>query len=119
MAIDWNDSSQLYQQGRWALGEGDKDKARELLLNSYDLAPHYKTAELLGEMYFDEENYVEALKYFAAAAGLNRGPHRARFYLAKTWIKLGEKDNAIDNLNEALRLKKDYKSARELLDSLS
>ncbi|MBZ0167597.1 MAG: hypothetical protein K8I00_12395, partial [Candidatus Omnitrophica bacterium] len=79
MPLDWNNSSQLYQQGRWALGEGDVDKARELLLASYHLAPHYKTAELLGEMFLDEDNLVESLKYLAAAVGLNRSPFRARY----------------------------------------
>lgn len=118
MPIDWNDSSQLYQQGRWSLGEGDTDKARELLLASYHLAPHYKTAELLGEMFLDDGDLVEALKYLAAAAGLNRTPFRARYLLAKVWLALEEKDNAIDNLEEALRLKEDYQSARDLLESL-
>ncbi|MCA9403302.1 MAG: hypothetical protein KC897_05930 [Candidatus Omnitrophica bacterium] len=118
MTLDWDSSAQLYQQGRWALGEGDIAKGKEFLLESYHRAPHYKTAELLGELFLEQCEFLDALKYLSAAVGLNSRPFKSRYLLARAWLALEEKEDAIFNLEEALRLKEDFRSARELLETL-
>ncbi len=119
MPLDWNNSAQLYQQGRWALGEGDTAQGKACLLESFELAPHYKTAELLGEVFLEEGDLVAALKFLATAVGLNSRPYKSRYLLARVWLALEEKEEAVFNLEEALRLKDDFKSARELLEYLA
>lgn len=119
MSLDWNNSAQLYQQGRWALGEGDVAQGKAFLLESYELAPHYKTAELLGELFLQEGELISSLKYLAAAVGLNSCPFKSRYLLAQVWIALEEREGAISNLQEAIRLKDDFQAAKELLHEIT
>src|SRR5688572_2826697 len=104
----------LYQDGRSAMAEGEFKTAAQKLLKSADLSPHFKTYESLGECYLFLGDFLQAVKYSAAAAGIGNNQFRARFILAKALIGVGHEDWALDKLNEALQMRPDYKAASDL-----
>jgi tetratricopeptide (TPR) repeat protein len=119
MTIDHNNAYNLYYEGRSAMDAGDLHTAVEKFKQSLGLFPHFKALELLGECLLRRNEFPEAILYLAAAAGLGQKEFRAQFLLAKALLAVGEEADAIAQLKEALALNPNYKSAKELLDSLS
>lgn len=109
----------LYQEGRSAMKSGDFDVAIKKLQKSADLAPHFKTLESVGECFLEQKNYSQAIIYLAASAGLGNKPSRPYFLLAKALLAFGEKEKAIDKLNEVLEINPNYKAAKNLLIEIS
>lgn len=109
----------LYLEGKAAMSEGKYSIAAEKLLKSADLSPHFKTYEILGECFLFLEDFLQAVKYAAAAAGIGNNQFRSRFLLAKALVGIGHHDWAKDKLEEALEMKPDYRAARELLEQIS
>lgn len=108
----------LYEAGRSAMSKGDLKEAIGQFVESQRAAPHFKTLELLGECLLRKGEYPEAVIYLAAAAGLGTNQYRPRLLLAQALSALGEKDEAIDKLGEALTINPDYKGAKDLLEEL-
>ena len=97
---DYDQALNLYEQGKSAMESGDIDVALEKCL-------------LL------KDQHSEAMVCLAAAAGLGLKQFRPRFLLAKAHLAVGEREDAISQLKEALRLNPNYKSASELLKELA
>ena len=116
---DYDGAMDLYEQGRSAMQLGDIDVAMDKFRQSIRESPHFKTLELLGECLLLKDQHCEAIVYLAAAAGLSLKQFRPRFLLAKAHLAVGEREDAINQLKEALRLNPNYKSASELLKELS
>jgi tetratricopeptide (TPR) repeat protein len=113
-----DNSSELHDEGVAAMKARDYDTAVKKLTGAADLSPHFKTYELLGECYLELKDFPRAIKYAAAAAGIGNNQFRSRFILAKALFEYGNVQWAVDKLNEALRMKPDYKSAKEMLERL-
>lgn len=64
------------------------------------------------------ERLREAVLYLAAAAGLGTNDYRARYLLSQALDLLEQREDAIKQLEIALDLNKNYRSARELLAKL-
>jgi tetratricopeptide (TPR) repeat protein len=111
-------SSQLHDEGTRAMKLSDYSAAVEKFTDAANLHPHFKTYELLAECYVELKNFPEAIKYAAAGAGLGNNQFRSRFILAKALAEYGEFQWAVDKLNEALRMKPDYKAAKDMLAKL-
>lgn len=111
----------LYDQGRNQLKSGNSRMAIELLKESFNLVPHYKTSELLGEALMIDQQHINAVLYLAAAAGLGKNQFRSKFLLAKALLALGDewKADAIEHIQESIRLNPDYRAAKELLKELT
>ena len=88
------------------------------MIASLPRSPHFKTLELLGVCYQKLGRFADAVVYLAAAAGLGNGQFRGRFLLAEVLLALGETEDAVLKLKEALALNPGYRSARELLARL-
>ena len=110
----------LYDQGRAALTGGARDQGIQLLAQSAELSPHFKTFEVLGAALLDRGDVSGAVLRLAAAAGLGPRQSKPRFLLAQAQLKLGVeyRDDAARHLVDCLKLNPDYASARTLLDSI-
>ena len=64
-------------------------------------------------------SYGELLCFLAAAVGISNGQFRSYFLLAQALIGLNEVEKAREKLNQALEINPDYKTARELLSTIS
>lgn len=96
----------------------DLESAISLFDQSVQLEPHFKTLELLGECLLTLGRHKEAVVPLAASAGLGNKPYRALYLLAQALNAAGRKTEALEKLDQAIEMKPDYKSARELLDRL-
>lgn len=112
-------ASQLYQRGREAMDIGDHESAIRLFEESAAIDPHFKTLELLGECLLKMRRYHPAIMPLAAAVGLGNKPFRALYLLAQALDESGSRRNAIEKLEEAIRINPDYKAARELMAKLN
>ena len=110
--------STLYQRGRAAMEAGETESAVRLFQESASIDPHFKTLELLGECLLKLGRHHEAVISLAASIGLGTKVYRAMFLLAKALDESGFRRNAIEKLEEAIAIKPDYKSARDLLEQL-
>lgn len=93
MKDDLPQSSELYRQARQMMNEGRLEKAIALFEQSVELAPHFKSLELLGECLFRLNRLREAVVPLAAATTLNRGV-RAPSLLAEVFLKLEDYQHA-------------------------
>lgn len=108
----------LYQQGRRAMEADELDRAIEFFHGALKAGPHAKSFELLGECHLRLQQYADAARALQSAVELGDRPFRALFLLAQTRRAQGKRQEAVEHLQTALRLKSDYKSARELLNTL-
>ncbi len=111
-------SSTLYHQGREAMAAGDLESSIRFFEESAQIEPHFKTLELLGECFLKRGQHGEAIIPLAASVGLGNKPYRALYLLARALHTVGRRAEAIEKLNQTVQMKPDYKSAKELLDSI-
>ena len=107
--INYDESCSLYEKGREAIDDNRPWEAVELFEKSIGLYPHFKACESAGECCLCIDESVKAVLYLSAAAGLGNNAFRARYLLTQALIALGDKDLAIEKLQEALAMKEDYK----------
>lgn len=119
MSSDFGPSFDKYEEGRAAMDQADLNRAIELFEESVRLSPHFKTLELLGECRLKNHQPSEAILPLAAAVGLGTNAFRAMYLLAKAYAELGNKKTALRYIDRALQMKPDFKSARELKESLN
>lgn len=83
--------------------------------------PYYQN--VLGEEAYDEGNWQQAIRSFTKAIDLRPDIEQPYFGLAKTWMKLGDRDKAVFWLQRAARhadnkeLEKKYRNKIQLLSS--
>jgi tetratricopeptide (TPR) repeat protein len=118
--MDKNPGHRLYDEGRAAFATGERDRAIQLLTESADLSPHFKTLEVLGAALLEKGDFHAAVMRLAAAAGLGPRQSKPRFLLAQALLRLGVeyRDDAARHLVDCLKLNPDYANARTLLDSI-
>jgi tetratricopeptide (TPR) repeat protein len=114
------ESFRLYEEGRAAMDAGDHRLAIERFKQSIAIKPHYKTYELLGEVFLMIGEYGDAVLYLAAASGLGNREIRSRFLLAKALLALDSMraHDAVLKLKEAICFNPQYKSAKDLLEEI-
>lgn len=103
-----------YHRGREAMNAGELETAIRMFRSSMDASPHFKTAELLGECLLNTGRPLEAIVFLACAAGLGTKQSRSRFLLAQALEAVGDYQDALIKLQEALAMNPRYKQAREL-----
>jgi tetratricopeptide (TPR) repeat protein len=111
--------------------QGKYREALELAQRGLEIAPDYSDlVDTRGVVYYRLGQYEKAAEDFRKCIGL--GPSTARagvathFYLAKALVELGERNQAIAQLNEALQMqaqigglpRADVLEARDLLKQL-
>lgn len=109
----------VYRDALLMRQNGDKDKALLEIKKVVDQKPFFTPARILyAQLLADNKKYDQAisemtmvLKIMPAAADLN--VELAKFYLAK-----GDKKNALDAVNKALKMVPSYKEALELKDQI-
>jgi len=116
---DTERASALYQKGREAIDGKDLHSAISLLQQSAQLAPHFKTFELLGEGLLDVGRPAEAVTALTASVEIGNKPFRALYLLACAFNACGDKERAVENLHRAIEANPEYKTARSLLESLT
>lgn len=109
---------ELYEEGRRASERGEIAKAIDLLSQSAEIAPHFKTYELLGSALLQDGQVARAVAYLAASAGINPRHPKPRFLLAEALLQIQHHDWAVSQLAECLKLQPDFLRARQLLDRL-
>jgi len=80
-------------------------------------ATNHKRAEAYfsqGYLYYLEGSFKEALPEFIKALRLEPGMAKTRYWMAKTYYKLGEYAHVVNQCNAALSIDPGYKSARSL-----
>jgi predicted Zn-dependent protease len=111
---------QRYEEGRQALRLGDLPRAISLFRDAVKARPHFKTLELLGSALLEQGELTDAAIYLAASAAMNPKQSKPRFLLAQAMLALGQtwKSDAVQQLQECLRLNANYANARQLLEHL-
>jgi tetratricopeptide (TPR) repeat protein len=72
----------------------------------------------LGVIQFQQGNYEEALRQFKKAISRDGGLADSRYYLGETYMKLGDREKAIEAYRKTLEVDPNYLSARAKLDVL-
>ena len=109
----------LYNQGREAVTQSRITDATGLFRESLLIEPHFKTAELLGECLRSEGKLGEAAVAFAAAAGLGIRQYRGRLLLAEVLAEMGSRANALQQVDEALRVSPENGALKKLRKTLA
>jgi len=107
----------LYYKGRRLMEVDALDDASSVLSQSAELAPHFKTLELLGECHLKTGRVRDAVTYLTAATDLNQ-QSRAPALLAEAFEKLGDVDRAKEFAELALMRSEDNARAKAVLDRL-
>ncbi|MEW6447826.1 MAG: tetratricopeptide repeat protein [Bacillota bacterium] len=81
----------------------------------FDLEAHFS----LGEAYYYNKQYAEAVKAFSDAAAIRPGLANTYYFMALSYEKMGDKENAIAACDKALRLVPTYKDALSLKAKLT
>ena len=113
-----NDSSELYGAARELMDAGQLEEAIGLFEESAKALPHFKTLELLGECYLRANQVKMSIIPLAAAVGFNRGV-RAASLLAEAFLALGDKDQANQIADVALRRDSTNQKALEVKHALA
>lgn len=111
---------QRYEEGRQALKLGDRPRAVALFKDAVKARPHFKTLELLGSTLLEQGDLPDAAIYLAASAAMSPKQSKPRFLLAQAMLALGQtwKSDAVQQLQECLRLNPNYANAKQLLERL-
>jgi tetratricopeptide (TPR) repeat protein len=109
-------SARAYQQGRVQLESGDLPGAIAQLEASVALSPHFKSLELLGEVFMRSGQALRAIVPLAAATTLN-AQVRAPSLLAEALLAVGEPLKAHEIAQLALHRDSTNKRARAVFDS--
>jgi len=96
----------------------DFQSAIVFLERSAEAFPHFKTLELLGECLLRTGQVEGALLSLRKAVEPGNRPYRSLYLLGQALSELGKRDEAIGCLTQAIEIKPDYKSARNLLNTL-
>lgn len=62
----------------------------------------------LGKESYNEKNYEESLEFFKKSIELNQDYYQAYHNLAQVYYRLGDVNNAILNLNNAIKINQEY-----------
>ena len=62
-----------------------------------------------------KERFAEAIEHFQKALSIDPNDALAHFNLAERLLQQGKRDSGLKHLQEAVRLKPDFKEARERL----
>lgn len=73
---------------------------------------------ILGYKFYLAKQYDQAKIYYSKALELNPYHVRAHYWLAKTFIKLGEETAAIQEIKTVVKLSPDFEGVKELANSL-
>lgn len=123
--------SAWFSEAKEAAKKGDFEKAEELLISAITLDHRYLPAFIeLGDVYFELRKYLEAkqtflhvLKVLSHKTANDFADYRAKkelyFSLANANKQLGDIDEAIDNLHEALELESNNPRYLDLILELS
>ena len=107
----------LYYKGRRLMDVRALDDATTVLAQSADLAPHFKTLELLGECHLMAGRVEQAVTPLVAAMDLNQ-QSKAPALLAEAFETLGEIDRAEEFAALALQRSADNERAKAVLHRL-
>ena len=73
----------------------------------------------LGVIQYQLKEYEEAIRQFKKALSRESDLADARFYMGECYLKLGDKEKAIEEFRATLELDPNYLSARAKLDMLN
>lgn len=116
--LDHDAALELYMRGKGLLEQGAPDQAARTLIDSWNSAPHFKTAELLGDTYRELGRPKDALLYYAAAIGLGSKQSKAMYSLALCLEELGELFSAFRKVDESLSVNPKLRRAVEMRERL-
>jgi len=85
----------LLKLSRSLLASGDEKKAEQYLLSAIEKNPNYVTPyQALGELYYKQARYPEAIKAFCESIAINPFYENAHLYLANSYIYMGNLESA-------------------------
>ncbi len=114
-----NTETSYYKRGNCKTALGQTSGAIADLENTLKLNPkHYEANFNLGGLYFDGANYDKAATYYQKAILLNPQSDNGFYRLAATYQKMGMKNLALQNCQNALKINPNNQFAKELLNSL-
>lgn len=97
------------------LEEGEKDKAKEILVSTIEnrlISPN--AYFLLGNILIEEEQYDEAAINYQEAIELNPEFHQAYYNLALVYVQLGDLENAEVSIDKAVELEPNDEMYQEM-----
>jgi adenylate cyclase len=117
-----NDAEAWENLGR-ANPKGDSNWAIEKFTRALELDPRLFSAHYgLGEIYFDQKNYVKAIEHYQEALKIIPSSLDAHINLGKAYQEQGKNQEAITEFQRVLELKPDHPQAetiREIIKLLS
>ena len=108
----------LYNQGVFAMEQGDFEKAYGKMVRSAIINPHFKTYERLYAISLKIQKKDEAFSYIEKAFELNPNSSKTATLYAQELVGRGELIRAKTILVEVLIQNSTYGPAHKLLDSL-
>lgn len=107
-----------YCDAREAFDRGDVESAERLLVESVELGAHFKTHELLGDIFASRNEDHDALNQYASACRLNPHSDSAATKHARVLTASGRHDDARAIIKSVLARNPSYGPARQLVDEL-
>jgi len=108
-----------FSLAREALEKGDEVSAIALLQESLALNEHFKSYELLGDIFLKRKDLIQARQYLEKAHGLNHRNDKTATLLAETLAAQGDSMKAIRVLEDLILRNKNYGPAQKLLKQLT
>ncbi len=92
------------------------DLYNKIILTDKNYEPAYLNT---GILYLEQKNYKEAVNNFKILSSINPKSHLAYYFMGVSYEALGDKRSAIDNYQNAINFKPDYKEAQDALDKIN
>lgn len=100
--------------GQIALLKGHREEALDYFQKAVRALPSHSAAyDVLGTMYFPQQDYLKAAEYFSQAVKVSPQDLVARFYLGTCWMKLGKYREAAEQFRAAREIDPTYDQAYE------
>jgi hypothetical protein len=109
----------LLKLARASLAAGNAARAEECLSTAVAKNPRYVTpCQVLGEMYFKQNNFERAINTLQEAAAINPFHPETHFFLSRSYLAKGEYVKAKTELRALLLLNPNDEESRIMLDQL-
>lgn len=94
-----DEAKSIYDNAEQSFKEGKYDEAQKLYLKTLELEPNFNHVRTyIGQIHYIKKEYTEALKWYQEAIERNQIDYMSYWFMSDTYLALGLKKKALDNI---------------------